>query len=428
MLENFEEYAPADGVPASWFNYGNAGGGVSVVAVGDPRSYGGQATDNQVLAWGFDATRDPGYGGVGKEFARPVDWSEYEGIQFRLFGSGEGGQLQVEIGEDLTSDVERYRSYTFRDNTPGWRLIRIPFAAFGPAAWNPVPGNGRLDLLSVENIVFAANAGASVMGIAIDDLAVYGDSGDSSPVTSVPPSNSDGEIQLVWSDEFNGTTIDRSNWRFDIGGWGWGNGESQYYTDRLENARVENGALVIEARRENFGGSEYTSARLLSQGLREFQYGRIEARVKVPAGVGTWPAFWMLGTGFGQDPSRTWPDVGEIDIMEYVGREPSSVIGALHGPGYSGANGLATRAPQNFRIADDWHVFAVEWDATGISWFIDGSQFARVTPGDVAGGWVFDQPFFLILNLALGGTLGGSIDPELEFPLRYLVDYVRVYQ
>ena len=426
MIEDFESYAAGDTVPSSWFNYGNAGGGVGIAGVGDARARTGQSGDNRLLGWGFDAVSDPGYGGVGKEFAQPVDWSSATGIQFWFFGSGEGGQLQVEIGEDKTSDVERFRATAFTDSSSGWRLIRLPFTTFAPAAWNPVPGNEVLDLVAVENVVFAANSGATQSGVAIDDIAIYRDAG--TPTTTEPEPAPNGPPRLVWSDEFNGQSINTSNWRFDIGGWGWGNNESQYYTDRSENARVENGALIIEARKEAYAGSAFTSARLLSQGLKEFQYGRIEARLKVPAGTGTWPAFWMLGADFGQGPSGVWPDVGEIDIMEYVGREPTTVIGAIHGPGYAGGGGIAHWVPQNFALADDWHIYAIEWDQSGISWLLDGAEFARVTPDDVVGEWVFDQPFFMILNLALGGTLGGPIDPLLEFPLRYYVDYVRVYQ
>ena len=147
------------------------------------------------------------------------------------------------------------------------------------------------------------------------------------PLAIEPPEG----YELVWNDEFDGDTIDRSNWTYDIGGWGWGNGEAQYYTDRPDNARVQNGLLVIEADSEQFEGSYYTSARLLTQGLREFQYGYIEARIKVPDGVGTWPAFWMLGANFGretEDPDDSnWPDVGEIDIMEYAGQRTGSGAG-----------------------------------------------------------------------------------------------------
>ena len=239
--------------------------------------------------------------------------------------------------------------------------------------------------------------------------------------------------ELVWQDEFDGDEIDLENWTYDIGGWGWGNGEAQYYTSRPENARVENGLLVIEARQEKFEDSYYTSARLLTQGLHAFQYGRIEARIKVPNGAGTWPAFWMLGDNFGretEDPNQSnWPNVGEIDIMEYVGREPDLVVGTVHGPGYAGAGGLTKWNRQEYPIADDFHTFSIEWDDEGIRWFYDGeiyNDLSREAVGDRE--WVFDQPFFIILNLALGGTLGGTISLDTEFPTNLYVDYVRVYQ
>jgi beta-glucanase (GH16 family) len=250
-------------------------------------------------------------------------------------------------------------------------------------------------------------------------------------VEAVPIEPPEG-YELVWNDEFDGDTIDPANWTYDIGGWGWGNSESQYYTDRPENARVQNGLLVIEGDFEQFEGSYYTSARLLSQGLQEFQYGYIEARVKVPDGVGTWPAFWMLGTDFVRDEGTkeaNWPDAGEIDIMEYVGREPDLVLGTIHGPGYAGAGGLSKWFRQDFPIADDFHTFAIDWDETGIRWFFNGEQYSEFTPADVGDReWVFDKPYFLILNLALGGNVGGVIGFDTEFPQYMLIDHVRVYQ
>lgn len=454
VIEDFEGYEGSPSVPATWFNYGNAGGGVSLLAEDDARARDGQSGENKVLAWGFDADADPGYGGVGKEWAEPLNWSAFSGLEFWFFGSGEGGELQIEIGEDKTTDVERYRAPAFYDRDAGWQRIRLPFSSFSPGEYNPVPGNGILDLKAVYNIVFAVNSGVSTEGVIIDDIAVYGEGSATSEgstsgeVTTtveidynaiplipapepIPPVAPPG-MELVWSDEFDGDTINLDNWRFDQGGWGWGNGESQFYTDRPQNARVVDGMLVIEAWEEEYLGSYYTSARLLSQGLQEFQYGRIEARLKVPTGLGTWPAFWMLGADFehfAEDENLRWPNVGEIDIMEYVGREPDLVIGTVHGPGYAGAGGKSRWFRQDFDIADDWHTYAIEWDETGISWFFDGEQYADVGPDNIKRGeWVFDQPFFMILNLAIGGTLGGYLDPELEFPLRYYADYVRVYQ
>ncbi|MBP7227975.1 MAG: glycoside hydrolase family 16 protein [Longilinea sp.] len=240
--------------------------------------------------------------------------------------------------------------------------------------------------------------------------------------TPIPPLDG---WTLRWHDEFDGTEIDPANWTYDLGGNGWGNGEMQYYTNRPENARVENGYLVIEARQEKYAGSYYTSARLKTQGLQEFQYGRMEARLKVPSGKGFWPAFWMLGANF---PQAGWPDCGEIDIMEYLGKEPDLIMGTLHGPGYSGALGFSKWNRQTYDIADDFHVYAIEWDENQISWFYDGTSYHTVTRADVGNRpWVFDQPFFFILNLAVGGTLGGMVSPTTTFPAQYLVDYVRVY-
>jgi beta-glucanase (GH16 family) len=232
--------------------------------------------------------------------------------------------------------------------------------------------------------------------------------------------------KLIWHDEFDGDIIDRANWTFDLGAGGWGNGEAEYYTSRPENARVENGKLTIEARQEKYEGSYYTSARLKTQGLQSFQYGRIEARLKVPAGAGVWPAFWMLGADF---DGKNWPDCGEVDIMEYIGKEPDLIMGTLHGPGYSGALGFSKWNRQKYNIADDFHTYAVEWEPDRVTWFYDGAEYFTVTPADVGDRkWVFEHPFFIILNLALGGQLAGPIGLQTAFPAQLQVDYVRVFQ
>ena len=231
---------------------------------------------------------------------------------------------------------------------------------------------------------------------------------------------------LVWHDEFDADVIDETNWTYDLGGNGWGNGELENYTKRAENARLENGMLVIEARQEKYMGSYYTSARLKTQGLQEFQYGRIEARLKVPAGKGLWPAFWMLGSNIN---TVGWPDCGEIDIMEYIGREPDLILGTIHGPGYSGALGLTKWNRQDYMIADDFHTYAIEWDENQVSWFYDGEKYSTYTRSDVGDRtWAFDQPFFIILNLAVGGQLPGPVGLDVAFPKQLLVDYVRVFQ
>ncbi len=231
---------------------------------------------------------------------------------------------------------------------------------------------------------------------------------------------------LSWNDEFDGDTIDPASWTFDIGGGGWGNGELEYYTARPENARLENGLLVIEARQEKYEGSYYTSARLKTEGLQSFQYGLIEGRLKVPQGAGLWPAFWMLGTDFN---GSNWPDCGEIDIMEHIGKEPDLIFGTLHGPGYSGVLGFSKWNRQSYNIADDFHTYAIEWETDEIRWYYDGEHYHTVTRMDIGDReWVFDHPFFIILNLAVGGQLPGIVGLDTEFPSQYYVDYVRVYQ
>ncbi len=189
--------------------------------------------------------------------------------------------------------------------------------------------------------------------------------------------------KLVWHDEFDGPEIDPKNWTYDTGGDGWGNQEWEYYTNRPENARVENGTLIIEARKELFSGRSYTSARLKTQGLQEWAYGRIEARIKIPRGQGIWPAFWMLGSDLNQ---VSWPLAGEIDIMENIGSEPGTVHGTLHGPGYSGGGGITARfSSEDVILSDDFHVYAVEWEAGQICWYLDDTLYQTLTPADLRG-------------------------------------------
>ncbi|MEV6369318.1 family 16 glycosylhydrolase [Micromonospora musae] len=240
---------------------------------------------------------------------------------------------------------------------------------------------------------------------------------------------------VTWSDDFNGpagTPPDQNKWKYDIGGGGWGNNELQYYTSSTRNAALDgNGNLVITARRENpanhscwYGSCQYTSARLLTAGTFAQAYGRFEARIKIPRGQGLWPAFWMLGTS-----SNSWPDRGEIDIMENVGREPSTVHGTLHGPGYSGGNAVTgqTSLPGGQALADAFHTYTVDWAPDSITWYLDGVQYSRKTPADLRGNrWVFDHPFFMIMNVAVGGNWPGSPDGTTVFPQQMVVDYVRV--
>jgi beta-glucanase (GH16 family) len=243
---------------------------------------------------------------------------------------------------------------------------------------------------------------------------------------------------LVWSDEFNGkdgSLPDPAKWTYDIGGNGWGNHELEYYTNRSENARIEDGKLVITARQEAFTGPDgtkfnYTSARLKTQGLFSQAYGRFEARIKLPAGQGMWPAFWMLGENIG---SVGWPKCGEIDVMENVGKEPGINHGSLHGPSFTGSTSDLTATialPAGQKLSDDFHVYAVEWEPAVVRFYLDSNLYATFPSAQwpAGGTWVFDHRFFLILNVAVGGDWPGSPDETTAFPQTMLVDYVRVYK
>ncbi|MCW5981275.1 MAG: glycoside hydrolase family 16 protein [Bryobacteraceae bacterium] len=241
------------------------------------------------------------------------------------------------------------------------------------------------------------------------------------------------EWRLVWSDEFDAPGApDPAKWKYEQGYLR--NGESQYYTTgRPENARVENGALVIEARKEAYptaagGQAEYTSASLITDGTAAWRYGRVEVRAKLPTGRGTWPAIWMLGSNIHQ---VDWPNCGEIDIMENVGFDPDTIHGNIHTEAYNHASGTNKGA----RIAvarpfESFHVYAIEWFEDRIDFFVDERKyFTYLNEKTGAAAWPFDQPFFLILNVAIGGSWGGQqgIDDSI-FPQRMEVDYVRVYQ
>lgn len=240
---------------------------------------------------------------------------------------------------------------------------------------------------------------------------------------------------LVWSDEFDTPTPDNrpdpDNWTYELGNSGFGNNELQNYTDRVENASYTTyegeGCLRIAALRDYYNGIEYSSARLKTAGLHEFRYGYIEARLILPYGQGLWPAFWMLGADY---ETNVWPACGEIDIMENKGYQPNIVSCALHMPGYSGGNPITTTfGYPNRRFDTGFHTFAVDWDESGIDFIVDGNVYQRVTRDDAPDGeWAFDHPFFIILNVAVGGNFGGNPTEDTRFPQYMYVDYVRVYQ
>jgi beta-glucanase (GH16 family) len=236
--------------------------------------------------------------------------------------------------------------------------------------------------------------------------------------------------ELVWSDEFEGdkgTAINNAKWVYDLGTGqgGWGNNEQQSYTNKPENVALDGtGNLAITAIKD--GSGKFTSARIKTDGIFSQQYGRIEARIKTPTGSGIWPAFWMLGSNIS---SVSWPQCGEIDIMEQNGKFSNITYGTIHGPGYFGGNGNSTSyAMQNNRFDSDFNLYAVEWGENYIEFFVNNYLYKRVTSSDVSGEWVFNQPFLIILNVAVGGNFVGPTNPYTPFPGIMLVDYVKVYK
>lgn len=253
------------------------------------------------------------------------------------------------------------------------------------------------------------------------------------PATAQAPASEAAVTAATFTDDFTGPAgagIDTSKWHFETGD-NVNNHERQWYTSGTNNAALDGqGNLVITAKKENpgnyncwYGRCEYTSARLSTQGQFTQTYGRFEARMKLPRGQGMWPAFWMLGADIG---NVGWPNSGEIDIMENVGFEPNTVHGTLHGPGYSGAGGIGA-AYNGPNFSDDFHTYAVDWAPNQIKWYVDGNLYQTRTPADLNGNrWVFDHPFYLILNLAVGGYWPGDPNSSTVFPQRLVVDYVRV--
>ena len=264
-------------------------------------------------------------------------------------------------------------------------------------------------------------------------LTSYGGGTVAQPA-ALPPTSG---YSLVWSDEFssaNGSAPDSTKWTYVVGGSGWGNHELQSYTSRPQNVQIQKGNLVITALQENYTGADgiarnYTSARLKTQNLFTQGYGRFEARVKIPKGQGIWPAFWMLGNDINQNG---WPKCGEIDIMENIGREPGIIHGSLHGPSSTAPTSDLTATvslPAGQNYSGDFHIYAIEWEPGTVRFYVDSNNYATFTRSQwpAGGQWVFDHPFFILLNVAVGGVWPGTPDATTQFPQQMLVDYVRVY-
>ncbi len=363
--------------------------------------------------------------------ANPSSIDDFEGFHpFQAEGSVALDVREVAAGDSLAlpgqAGYEHVVQVQYDEGASGPNRVVRYFAT--PQDWSKASG--------ISFWYYGNNTGRPITVELLDN--------QSQETTDVTPS----EWVLRWSDEFDGpagTLPDANKWRYELGDGalngipGWGNSEFEYYTADPENVALDgNGHLRIRVQKVDtattdlvcyYGPCQYTSARLLTQDRVSFRYGRIEARIKLPNTdkSGLWPAFWSLGDNIRQ---VGWPQCGEIDIMEYVSRVPNTVFGTIHGPGYSGGSGYgnSTTVPD---LTSDFHTFAVEWTEDGIVWYVDGVKYHEAHPTDdylQGKEWVFDHPFFLLLNMAIGGNFGGAIDPAMTFPQELLVDYVRVYQ
>lgn len=236
-------------------------------------------------------------------------------------------------------------------------------------------------------------------------------------------------MTLVWNDEFDGTAIDPSAWTHEIGGHGWGNNELQYYSDSPSNSRILDGRLLIEVKDQNISGNNYSSARMITAGKKEFQYGRIDIRAKLPSDRGMWPALWMLGTDFW---TNGWPVCGEIDIVELVGQQPNRIHGTVHygpDPVQRQSNGTSTTLSSGEDFSKAFHVFTILWEEDRIEWLVDDQSYHVIEKSDLDPfDYPFNKPFFFIMNVAVGGDWPGPPDATTPFPQYMLVDYVRVFQ
>lgn len=278
----------------------------------------------------------------------------------------------------------------------------------------------ELVLSNATNAVLGTERGLGT--IRNDDTAIFIPAGG-----YTTPLNYAGYEQL-WSDEFSGTQIDNSLWGYDIGGGGWGNNELEYYTDSPKNSYVSSGNLVIEARKESFLGREYTSARIISKGKKDFTFGRVDIRAKLPKGQGIWPALWMLGKKIDQ---TNWPNCGEIDIMELLGHEPSKIYGTVHyGPIGSSTS---TTKTSNYKLSggdfsESYHVFSLNWSQDNMEVLVDDISMLKTDRTQIGAIYPFNEPFFMLFNIAVGGNWPGGPDISTVFPQQMLVDYIRVFK
>ena len=349
--------------------------------------------------------------------------------QFQVLDAGGGFIAFRSIGTGLIVSADQARA--------AWAPLVADRAAIGTweqFTWTDIAG-GAFTLRSRGNNRFVAadlNRGAALVAdrtaASTWEQFTWGAVGSQPPPPPPQPSGAPpGFPNLRWSDEFNGPTISSANWGFDLGGGGWGNNELENYTNRSVNARIENGNLVIEARRENFGGNQYTSARLKTQGKQSFGINTwVEARINAPEGQGIWPAFWMLGNSI---TTVGWPSCGEIDIMEIQGQNPLRNFGTIH---WADQNGQHASFGGTFNSSSSltagFHTFAISRTSTSIKWYVDRVQYAEANiSGGINSTSEFQGPFFIILNVAVGGNFVGNPDGSTVFPQQMQVDWVRVW-
>lgn len=309
-------------------------------------------------------------------------------------------------------------------------------AANWTTIYSTTTGDGLKDVINATGsgryVRMYGTARSGAYGYSLWEFSVYGTGGSPTTPPAKPADPSFPATRLVFDDEFNGASgsgVDTSKWTIDSGTGQ--NGEQEYYTNGNNAAMDGQGHLVMTARKESVGGRDYTSHRMNTGGKFTFQYGRVEARIKVPKGQGFWPAFWMMGADF--LTGRPWPYNGEVDIMEVLGKDTFTSYSTLHAPMYNGGGGYGQsyKAAGNADLSADYHVWAAEWDSKGIKFFLDNTQVfyaSKDTVENTRGAWIYDHPFYIILNLAVGGDWPGAVDATTPFPSQMLVDYVRVYQ
>jgi hypothetical protein len=318
---------------------------------------------------------------------------------------------------------------TSKDYTPKSATLTIPANQYNITIDIPVRGDSLAEPNKIFYVQLSNPANATISGTGKATGTIICTDGNYVPIDDAgynAPASYPG-LTLKWSDEFDQTSLDLNSWNYETGGGGWGNNELENYTNSDKNSYLTKGYLVLEARQETAGSSNYTSARLQTKGKREFKYGRMDIRAKLPKGKGIWPAIWMLGSNISTTP---WPACGEIDIMELLGHEPNKMYGTMHwgnvGSQSSQSGGNYTLPGEDF--SQKFHVFSIVWDAAKIDWYVDNQKFFTGNKSVVTGNYPFDNSFFFILNLAVGGGWPGNPDATTVFPQRMFVDYVRVYQ